>query len=147
MRVRQPADEFLSFHQDFPFDPVVRSGRTRSTRRSLSRRTGQDEWAAGALRSKYLGSMRSPNIIASCRDLEPLFVRSSRHTSTSVPQYHCVMQKTQKPCGTVALMRGFRIFDHTEKVGEAAQNRRSKYRLRPSPEAADPFLSLDQSSS
>ncbi|WHZ26387.1 MAG: hypothetical protein OJF51_001182 [Nitrospira sp.] len=40
-----------------------------------------------------------------------------------MPSCLCVRQKTQKACGTGALMRGSRIFHHTEKVGEGAQRR------------------------
>lgn len=45
-----------------------------------------------------------------------------------------------RPRGTVALMRGFRIFDHTEKVGgwEAAQRKEPQCRVGPRPEGHSP---------
>jgi hypothetical protein len=40
-----------------------------------------------------------------------------------------------------ALMRGFRSYDHTEKVGEGGQKKRPWGRVRPSPEMALPWVS------
>lgn len=51
----------------------------------------------------------------------------------------CVTQKTQKACSTVALMRGFRFFHHTEKVG-GPERKGPRGQAHPSPEGALTWL-------